>query len=440
MFSLVVLVLFTGFSGFSSVGASNEPHEDFVLRYDGKKHIYDVAKNEPKSSIHTIEHRYQRFGKKGTPAERAELLGRVMELGFGYEEAFKYVFKNFDVFVAGVIKGVSRPSKDSKISFYPNRSDMFDISREQVGFVVNKEQLYKKMYIEYCKTGKIDIEIIPQVLEPRYTYDELSAVDNLKAKFGTYYGSSGADRRHNINLALRQLNGMRIEPNEEYSFNKITGRRTEANGYRKANIIINDEYVEGYGGGVCQVSTTLYNALLLSGADITEVRRHSLPSSYVALGFDAMVSHGTSDLKFINRSSLPMFIKAYSTQNNIYIEVYGASSEPDFKIKRITEIIRKISPAPSKTIIDTAGEHSGLVNYTDETAVLHYAKDGYEVNAYLEYYIGSTMVGRKLIRHETYKPQQGVYVRGAKKRPLPPLESEPLTQIIPLLERGVAGV
>jgi len=399
----------------SSVSASVDV-DLFRLSYDGKSYEYSVAKNTPKSSIHTIEHQYQRFGKKGTPKQRAELMGRVVGLGFSYEQAFKYVFNNFDKFVDRVVKNIAQQKVDAKINFQPDASPMFKIMREQMGISVDKEALYRGLYDQYQQTGQIDYAVVPINQAPYIIHTDLTPIINLKSSFHTYYGSSSTDRCHNITTSLKAFNGLRLEPNKEYSFNKITGRRNEENGYRKANIIVNDEYVEGFGGGVCQTSTTIYNALLLAGLDITEVRKHSLPISYVALGFDAMVSFGSSDLKFVNRTNLPMFIKTYSNSTDIFVEVYGAPDKPDYKIKRVTEIVKRILPPPDKTVVDEKGEHADLVTFTDETATLTYPKDGYEVNGYLEFYLSGEFVDRKLIRHEAYKAQQGVLVRGAKER------------------------
>ena len=392
----------------------------FTIRYNSKQYTYSISKNEKKSSIHTIEHRFQRFGKKGTRTQRAELMQKVLDLGFSYEEAFTYVFNNFGSFADTIINGIARPKVNACINFNPNIKPMFNISREQDGYSVNKEEMYRDLIREYTRTGIINYVLKPKCKKADVEYSLLVKVQNLKSSFHTYYGSSSVDRRHNIERSLSAFNGLRLEPNVEYSFNTITGRRTEQNGYRKANIIMNDEYVEGFGGGVCQTSTTLYNALLLAGVEITEVRRHSLPSSYVALGFDAMVSYGTSDLKFVNKTNLPIFIRTYTTDTDLFVEVYGVPQNPEYKIKRVTEVIKRIPPKPEKVVVDKEGEYAHLVIYSDESAVLSYAKDGYEVNAYLEYYLGESLIERKLIRHERYKAQQGVSVVGAKARPKQP--------------------
>ena len=108
-------------------------------------------------------------------------------------------------------------------------------------------------------------------------------------------------------MALEKFNGLVINPNEEISFNSITGPHTSENGYKSAIVIYNGEFTDGIGGGICQASTTLYNALLTSGVQINEVHKHTLPIRYVPLALDAMVSEYTADLKFVNTTDYPTF-------------------------------------------------------------------------------------------------------------------------------------
>ena len=128
------------------------------------------------------------------------------------------------------------------------------------------------------------------------------------AKFSTYYGDSSENRKHNVALAAKAIDGFVLPPEEEFSFNDTVGARTEERGYRTAYIISEGNFVEGVGGGVCQVSGTLYNCALLADLAVTCVHPHSLPVSYVAPSFDAMVS-SASDLRFANTLSAPVTIR-----------------------------------------------------------------------------------------------------------------------------------
>lgn len=173
----------------------------------------------------------------------------------------------------------------------------------------------------------------------------------LLSSFTTYFDGENAPRVHNINLAAEHINGTALKNGEAFSFNAVVGERTAARGFRKAKIIKNGEFVEGTGGGVCQVSTTLYNAALLSGCKITEFHPHSLAVSYVPPSYDAMVSGTYYDLKFENRTGKTLYIRAFTGANYIKFCIYGRGdgAQYDF-MSQVTENIA----APEETTTDAA--------------------------------------------------------------------------------------
>ena len=124
----------------------------------------------------------------------------------------------------------------------------------------------------------------------------------LRSSFFTTFYSSKEERVNNIEIASKSIDGIMIESGGEFSFNKVVGERSEKRGYKKAVAIIKGEFTESVGGGVCQVSSTLYNAVILADLKIVEYHPHSLPVSYVAPSFDAMVSWGYADLRFENNT------------------------------------------------------------------------------------------------------------------------------------------
>ena len=127
--------------------------------------------------------------------------------------------------------------------------------------------------------------------------------DELMGEYSTSYASSSAARKHNIELAASAVNGAVIGVGEEFSFNVTVGVRSRRRGYLPAPVIVSGKYTTGVGGGVCQVSTTLYNAVLRSGLEVVSVSRHSIPVSYVPRSMDAMVS-GATDFRFKNNTCL----------------------------------------------------------------------------------------------------------------------------------------
>lgn len=234
----------------------------------------------------------------------------------------------------------------------------------------------------------------------------------LRAQFFTSFPLSSNERKNNIKLASTSLDGTFIDVGAEFSFNKTVGARTEKNGYKTAKIIVGGKFVDGVGGGVCQVSTTLYNAVLLAGLKITEYHPHSLPVSYVAPSFDAMVNSNTADLKFVNVTNNPIYIKTEVNSSQIKISIYGEKMTE--KYVRQSVIVSEI-PAPSEqVVVDDALEYPSL--YEGESKVVSYGKNGYFSEGYLIKYVNGKPVNIAKIRKDKYSPVQGVIVQGKAKK------------------------
>jgi vancomycin resistance protein YoaR len=224
----------------------------------------------------------------------------------------------------------------------------------------------------------------------------------LIASFYTYYGESSDNRKHNVNLACAKIDGTVLAVEEEFSFNDVVGYRTEENGFKTAYIIKDGEFVEGVGGGVCQVSSTLYNAVLLADLTITRVQAHSLPVSYVAPSFDAMVSSG-SDFRFVNTLSAPITIKMVADGKYVRCSIYGVQGR---KVSRRSETVEVL---PYETVY--RDDENLLIGVE---SVESNGMAGLRSRGYLEYECGGRVV-TKQIRTDTYAPQNRVVLRGTKE-------------------------
>ena len=205
--------------------------------------------------------------------------------------------------------------------------------------------------------------------------------------------SGSAARRYNVALAAKRISGVTVFPGEEFSFNGVVGKRTAQNGFKEAVVITNGEYAKGVGGGVCQVSTTLYNAVLLAGLTVKTAAAHSLKPSYVLPGFDAMVSDYT-DFVFRNDLDCPIYISAGYDGKNVWVKIYGRKSE----YTGVKRTYRTIEEIPCKTVY-----------VRDETLfsgekVLSPGRNGLKVTGFLEYKIGGETYVVK-IRTSVYRPE-----------------------------------
>lgn len=241
-------------------------------------------------------------------------------------------------------------------------------------------------------------------------YDLEPSSLTLRASFYTSYANSSQERKHNIILASKKLNNTFVDSFGEFSFNHTVGERTEKKGFKVAKIIVDGEFVDGVGGGVCQVSTTLYNAVLLAGLEILEFHPHSLPVSYVAPSFDAMVNSGWADLKFRNNTKNPVIIKTFADENRVLIEIWGQK----MKEKYIREsIVTKTLPAIEEVLLDVDGNYPDI--YQGEYKCVKFGKSGYTSEGYIIKVDGGKKT-RKKLRTDKYSPTRSIIIYGTAKK------------------------
>ncbi len=225
--------------------------------------------------------------------------------------------------------------------------------------------------------------------ENPFGWDKLSA-------YTTYYNTKDRGRCENIAIAASLIDGITLQAYGEFSFNQTVGRRTEEFGFQQAKIIVNGEYVLGVGGGVCQVSTTLYNAALKAGLEVWEFYPHSLKVSYVAPSRDAMVSTH-NDLKLFNPYAHSIYISAVVFDGGVKISVFGKNE--GYRYELSSKIIEEIAPpAP-------------IVKEGEKEEVLRQEQAGIKSEMYLERYKRDKLLFRKRLRKDFYRPIQGIIVK-----------------------------
>ncbi len=220
------------------------------------------------------------------------------------------------------------------------------------------------------------------------------------ASYTTYYDEKDGGRCENIAIAAGLIDGITVQPYGEFSFNGTVGRRTQDAGFRQAKIIVNGEYVLGVGGGVCQVSTTLYNSALKAGLTVTEYHPHSLRVSYVAPSRDAMVS-SESDLQFYNPYDHPVQISAEIFGGGLRVCIFGKSTGKRYELS--SRVLEEISPpAP-------------IVKDGEKDEILRSPKNGMKSELYIECYHGQQLLFKKRLRVDEYRPIQGIVAKKIDK-------------------------
>ncbi len=229
------------------------------------------------------------------------------------------------------------------------------------------------------------------------TLEDVKKCTQYLAGFTTYYDGSNVCRSSNIRLAANKLNGKILASGKTLSFNDIVGARTKERGFLSAKIIENGEFVEGVGGGVCQVSTTLYNCALLAGLGIAEYHPHSLAVGYVPPSRDAMVSGTSCDLKITNNSDCPVYIRGRTGNGYVTFEIYGKKDGALYSLSsKVTETV----PAPEET--------------TDDPEKVRTGKDGIASEGYLTVVRGGYTKTVRL-RKDKYQPVKRVKYVGEEE-------------------------
>ncbi len=227
------------------------------------------------------------------------------------------------------------------------------------------------------KFDKIDVKIITKKNEGFSEKMNEMGFKTLLAKFRTTHPGHIDDAGRNVNLAIasKKINGLIIPPNGKFSFNKVVGERSRANGFKEAGVISQGRVIPGLGGGICQVSTTLYRAVLLSGAKINERHNHSIYDGieYAERGLDAAVAWGYKDFKFTNGLDLPILITSTSGEGWVEVSIY-ASQKPFESIELYT---RNEVKRPYKT-----EKRINNKLKSGEVKIVHPGVDGYTVEAY----------------------------------------------------------
>ena len=394
---IVILVTLTIFVGVFSLSAQSEVYPWNVhatIVYGNKTYTYNL-----KNHIDGCNPKVVFLGKKS----RWQLYQCLQTLPLTEREIYNYILPNFDD-VVQFFANVCREKCDATVRF--DKSGFVYLEGKD-GISINQKQLFESMLC--CHNG--ESIGLPLVMHKATTVGELKHRTQLRAKFTTYFPNSNDERIHNITLATQSLNGTIVDVGERFSFNQVVGKRTEQNGYKSAKVIVDGTYVDGVGGGVCQVSTTLYNALLL--ADILpSACQHSLISNYVLAGFDAMVSDSGADLTFVNNTGSPIYIQGVVQNKSVTFSIFGLPNK--FEIER--ESIAEITPFDTLEVVDQT-KYPNLV-YTDQSQVVRGGSNGVKSQSILHYYQNGKLVESKLIRKNNYKKVDKLVARGYIARPI----------------------
>ena len=326
-----------------------------------------------------------------------------------HKENYTINFTGLDEIIDAQVNEIAKKwdikAKNASLLSFNKETNEFVYEDGNDGVEVDKDNLraaIKKAIEE--KNFKADIAVNTKLTKP-----EIASKEDVKQKYkviGTFTTTttSNKDRNTNISLASTALDGLVIKPGEEFSFNNTTGNRTLEKGYRPAGAYLNGKLVEEPGGGVCQVSSTLYNAVVFAGLETTERHAHSFEPSYVTPGEDAMVSYdgyAGPDMKFINTSNVAIVIRAKLVDQKLTASIVGIP---------ILEDNEKVYMTSKKT-----GEYDEPTpEYENDTSlaagqevVVKAGKKGSKWETNIVHKKGDNIITDKLLHYSTYRGKAG---------------------------------
>lgn len=246
-----------------------------------------------------------------------------------------------------------------------------------------------------------DIGLDVKGVVPLIRFEDVEPIESIVASFHTRFNPGDADRSHNIRLACSRINGKVLLPMDIFSMNRVLGPRTLENGYRNAPVIYKNELIQGPGGGVCQVTTTLYNSVLQAKLSVLERTHHSMPLGYVQPGQDATIAEGSIDFKFQNRADTAVCIAADVKGDTIRIRILGKKSAEKTVVKLVPRIIAEYPPDKEEVIVDDTLPDG-------EVVVDRQAKPGLRVVLYRETYSADGhLIESEKISEDYYRPVKG---------------------------------
>ena len=250
-----------------------------------------------------------------------------------------------------------------------------------------------------------------QVTEPEGSAEELANIKDLLGSFTTSFSTSGSNRCKNVSSGASHINGTVLYPGEEFSAYETVSPFTEATGYAMAGSYLNGEVVDSMGGGICQVSTTLYNAVLRAELNVTERSPHSMTVHYVDLSEDAAIAGTYKDFKFVNSTEYPIYIEGYTTSDKkITFNIYGKETRD--KNRTISFESQMVSETPATTILqEDAGQGIGY------KAVSSKGSSGYVAELYKIVKVNGVETDRIKVNKSTYKGTNRVVTYGTAGDP-----------------------
>lgn len=284
-----------------------------------------------------------RSGREGNAIQRLKDRKQLRQSGVAIDPAINFDQDRLKQRTDEFTKGIVVEPLDA--SFVIEGNDAVSIRPGKDGTAVDMEKLVGDLTEVIVESKNPQVELAMINVAPARSAEMLQStgINGLLAGYYTRFDSSKTSRTYNVNVAAGAFDELLVLPGHNVSFNEVVGPRSSEAGYKNAPVIVDNEFVDGLGGGVCQVSTTLYNCVLLAGLEVVERTCHSLPVSYVPIGRDATVVYGAIDFSFCNNTDDYIYVKSFVSGGQLGIKIYGNTAhKKDVQVN--TWVTQEIEP------------------------------------------------------------------------------------------------
>ena len=372
---------------------------------EGKSYFLEYSSLGIKMDIDNAVEKAYSIGRKGNLATRFKEIKKVYENPVIIRLNFEYDQDKLKKFIDELFNTHYQSPVNASIK---KVGDQFVITSERVGKKLDYAYLLNKLkdMIKNKQEGKVYARFLKVM--PRITASELSKIKEIIGSFTTKFDSSNVARSENIRVAAQKINGSLVMPGEVFSLSKAIGPVTVENGFKIAKVIVNNEFVDGVGGGLCQIATTMYNAVLMAQLKVVERAPHSALISYVPPGRDATIASGSIDFKFKNTTSAPIYVESYTSQNTVTVNLYGKNNHKGEVVKFESEVIERV---PYKKVYKNDPTlPQGVEKLSNKP------QNGLKVKTYMLVYKDGKLIERKLLSYDYYKPVNAVILVGTKAK------------------------
>lgn len=341
------------------------------------------------------------LGRRGSLRDRYAEIQSLQNGGVSFATSLGYDREKVRELTDTVAAAIDQPATDATLYAFDPTLKSFVFTPEQAGFAVDADKLYADV-LAALDAGQYDamIQVTGAPVQPAVTQEMLVPMFGRISSFTTET-TNDSNRNTNISLSADALNGKVVMPGETLSFNESTGQRTAEKGYKEAGAISGGQLIDDTGGGVCQTSSTLFNAVVRADLEIVERSQHTWPSSYVPRGEDAAVDWPRLDFVFRNNTDYPIFLLAWYADQTVTVEVYGKLLDGGGTIDLYSETIETLTP--SDEVIRT--RDTSMAPGTSKVA--KQKRTGYVVDTYKVYYDANGVeLRREKLWRTTYRAVQ----------------------------------